>query len=89
MIGITERARQELKRILVSKVDHPAARLRLTDGNKGDLGLSVDVELPGDEVVEHEGYNLLTIEKQLAAKLEGVILDVEDTPEGLQLIIHN
>ena len=87
MIGVTESARQELKRILSAKVDMPQARLRLTARGQGQLGLGIDIEMPGDEVVEHEGSKVLIVEHRLATSLEGVTLDVEDTPQGLQLVI--
>ena len=87
MINITESARDELKRILSSKVDNSYARLRLLDRGKGHLGLGIDIELPSDHVVEHEGSGLLVVDRELASSLAGVTIDVEDTNEGTQLII--
>lgn len=87
MIDVTERAKQELKKILTSNVDHPEAVLRLTTGNQGQLGLSVDVPASGDNVVEHEGTKVLLVDEGLASSLAGVTLDVEDTSEGPQLAI--
>jgi len=77
MIGVTERAKQELKRILSANADNPLAGLRLTATGQNKLGLSIDVEAPGDTVVEQE----------LVDRLQGIHLDVEDTPEGPKLII--
>ena len=87
MIGVTERAKQELKRILSDNVDDPQAVLRLTATSEGKLGLGIDVESPGDEVVEHEGSKVLVVEEGLASSLQGLTLDVEDTAEGPQLAI--
>jgi len=87
MIDVTERACQELKRILTSTVDNSYARLRLVARDQGNLGLGVDVELPGDEVVEYGGSGLLLVEHGLAASLEGVTIDVEDSDGGIQLVI--
>ncbi|MFQ5997140.1 MAG: hypothetical protein ACE5KP_05900 [Dehalococcoidales bacterium] len=87
MINVTERARQELKRILTASVDNWYARLRLIPRGEGRIGLGIDIEMPGDEVVEYEGSGLLVVEHELAASLEGVILDVEDNGEGAQLVI--
>ena len=87
MISVTERARSELKRILTSIVDDPNARLRLIARGQGDLGLGIDIELPGDEVVKTDGSGLLVVEYGLAVTLEGVALDVDDTDEGTQLVI--
>lgn len=87
MIDVTERAKQELKRILTENVDEPLAGLRLTTGESGQLGLGIDIETVGDQVVEHEGSKVLIVEKELATGLKGVTLDVEDTTEGPKLII--
>jgi len=47
----------------------------------------VDTETLGDQVVEHEGSKVLIVERELADQLEGVTVDVEDTPEGPRLSI--
>ena len=87
MIDVTKRARQELKRILTETVDMPQARLRLMDRGRGKLGLGIDIEVPGDQIVEYEGSKVLIIEPGLAANLKGVTLDVDVTSEGANLII--
>jgi len=87
MISVTKRARNELKRILTSTADDPNARLRLLARGQGNLGLGLDIELPNDEVVKTDGTGLLVVEKGLSATLEGVILDVDDTDEGTELVI--
>ncbi len=87
MIGVTERAKQELRRLLYDKVDMPQARLRLTSGDGGQLGLGIDIELPGDEIVEYQGMGVLVVEQGLATSLKGIVLDVDDTPQGPQLVI--
>ncbi len=87
MINVTERAKQELKRLLYQKVDWPEARLRLMDRGQGILGLGIDIELPGDQVVEYKGIRVLNVEPELAAKIKGITLDVDDTPQGTELVI--
>ena len=87
MIGITDRAKQQLKKTLSDNVDMPQAGLRLVARGEGQLGLGIDVENPGDEVVEFEGSKVLMVEKNLAANLTGVTLDVEDTEEGAKLVL--
>ena len=87
MIGVTECAKQELKRILSANVDNPEAGLRLTSDNEGQLGLMIDVEQPGDNVVDHEGSKVLLAAEQVATSLEGITLDVEDTDEGPRLVV--
>jgi Fe-S cluster assembly iron-binding protein IscA len=87
MIFVTEQAKGELKKLLAAKVDWPGARLRLMDRGEGKLGLGVDIESPGDIVLEHEGVRLLLVEAGLASKLDDVILDVESGTCGAELVI--
>ena len=87
MINVTERAKQELKRLLIASVDLPEARLRLMDRGQGKLGLGIDIEAPDDQVVEYDGIRLLIVEHGLATNLKRVTLDVNDTPEGAELVI--
>ncbi len=86
MLAVTERAKEELKKLRSDKVDHPQAVLRLVSNEQG-LGLGVDVEMPGDRVVEHGGDKVLVVEDKLAGMLEGITLDVEDTEQGPQLTV--
>ena len=87
MLGVTERARQKLKRMLTANTDKPEACLRLTANDQGQLGLAIDVERQGDQAVEHEDSKVLLVEKDLADTLQGITIDVEDTPEGARLVI--
>ena len=87
MIDVTERAIQELKKILSAKADLPQARLRLTSIEEGKLGLGIDIDMPGDRVVEYKGSKVLCVEEALADSLDGVVLDVEETKDGPQLVI--
>jgi Fe-S cluster assembly iron-binding protein IscA len=87
MIEVTERAKQELKHLLTTTVDNPLAGLRLVTNEQGQIGLGVDVEMPDDKVVEHDGSKVLLVKEELANKLESLTLDVEDAPEGARLVI--
>ena len=87
MINVTQSARQELNRILLTTVDMPQARLRLFPRDQGELGLGLDIEMPGDELVEYDGSAVLVVEKGLASNLQGVTLDVDNTPNGTELVI--
>jgi len=87
MVKVTERAKQELKRLLAQKVDWPEARLRLMDRGEGILGLGIDIELPGDRVVEYQGVPVLNVEPGLSTNVGRITIDVDDTPEGVELVI--
>ena len=88
MIGITERAKRELRKLLLNKSDMPQARLRLISSGQGELGIGLDIEYPGDEIIEYQGSRLLVIEQALASSLGRITLDVDDTPQGPQLVIE-
>ena len=87
MINITERAKQELRKLLSKKVDWPEARLRLMDRGQGKLVLGIDIEARGDQIIEHEGVKVLIVDPDLASNVKEVILDVDDTPSGPELVI--
>ena len=87
MINITERAKQELRKLLSKKVDWPDARLRLMDRGQGKLGLGIDMEARGDRAIEYEGVKVLIVEPELASNLKEVTLDVDETPRGPELVI--
>ena len=87
MISVTDEAKKALKSILLAKVDNHFACLRLISARKGQLGLGIDIEQSGDEALEYEGSKLLLVEHGLADSLKGVTLDIENTPEGPELVI--
>ena len=87
MIGVTEQAKQELKKILAANTEEPEACLRITSDDKGLFGLAIDMEREGDQVIEHEGSKLLVAEKEIANELQGVTMDIEGTPDGNKFVI--
>lgn len=87
MVYVTKRAMQELKALLASKVDWPGARLRLIDRGQGVLGLGIDIASPDDEVVECDGEAIMVFGPELASGLKMITLDVDDTPDGPELVI--
>ena len=87
MIGVTERAKEELKKILDANTDNAEASLRLMANDQGQLGLVIDMEKQGDQTIEHEDSKVLLVEENLIDALQGVTIDVEDTSEGARLVI--
>lgn len=53
----------------------------------GNIGLGIDIEKSNDQIVEFEGSKVLMVEQSLADHLTGIILDVEETEEGPQLVL--
>jgi hypothetical protein len=87
MIDITEHAKEELSRLLVAKVDWPGALLRLIDRGQGKLGLGIDIQKTDDLVINYKGKRLILVESMLADNLADITLDVDDTPDGPELVI--
>jgi Fe-S cluster assembly iron-binding protein IscA len=87
LLTVTEAAKDKLMETLLANTDDREAGLRLTMKPPGQLGLVLDRGLPTDEVVEHEGLKLLLVEPELVDLLQGATLDVQDTPDGPNLVI--
>ena len=87
MLRITDRAKQELSKILTSNVEMPQARLRICDRGQGELGIGIDIEEPDDRVVEYRGSRILVIKRQLENRLKHITIDIDETTGGPQLVI--
>lgn len=88
MLAVTDLAKQELKKILFGKVDHPFAGIRLIRGEQPDnFGLTIDIEMPGDEVVKYDGSKVLIVDHELSEDLDGNILDIEGAAQGNNFVV--
>jgi Fe-S cluster assembly iron-binding protein IscA len=87
MLTVTESAKQLLKETLLAHSDDPEAVPRLSMMPPGQLGIMLDSETEGDQVVEHEGVKVLLVASELAPVVDRVTLDVQDTPEGSKLVV--
>jgi len=92
---VTTQARMELHEMLQRALaqrpesDGKALSFRLLPANgKGDapaLGLTLDAPGAHDEIVEHQGCSVLVLDSATSAMLDGLTLDLVDTPEGSRL----
>lgn len=90
MLTVTESAKELLTETLLANTDDPEISLRLTLLTlepPGQLGLVLDREAEGDQVVEHEGAKVLLVASELAAVMDGITLDVQDTADGPKLVV--
>ena len=55
--------------------------------NEGRLSLNIDSANSDDRVIEHDGANVLIIEKSVDESLGNILIDVQETPSGPQLVI--
>ena len=88
MLTVTEDAKQILKEKLLANTDDPEMCLRLKGEPGGQIGLVLDKETLGDDVVEHEETKVLLIGGELADVVDQLTLTTEDTPEGPKLVIR-
>jgi len=87
VITVTERAKQELKTILIAAETEPDEGLRLQPTTDG-FALTLDAELSGDQVVEYEGYKILLIGIEYFRTFDGKTVDCGDTEEGPVLFLR-
>jgi Fe-S cluster assembly iron-binding protein IscA len=88
VITITERAKEELREVLIAAEAEPQEGLRLLPTTDGVFELMLDTEMSGDLVVEHEGYKVLLIGLEYFKFLNGKTLDCSDTEVGAVLFVH-
>jgi len=85
MITVTERAKEELKGLLIDSGAGPDEGLRLLPSPDGVL-LGIDTEMSGDQVVEYEGYKVLLVGIEYFRILDGKTIDYQDTRHGMALL---
>ena len=87
MITITEKAKEELVKIVKLRSLDPSQTLRLTIPPKwtgdGDFGIVIDSPDSEDIVITHNGLGILRIESEVAAQLTRSMLDFKETPSGV------
>ena len=88
MITITDRAKQELKALMVENGVSLEEGLRLLPNDSGQFVLRIGTEMSADQVVEYDGYKVLLIGVEYLKMLDGKIVDCRETDEGNQLFMR-
>jgi Fe-S cluster assembly iron-binding protein IscA len=88
MITVTERAKEELKAILIASEADPEEGLRLLPRPDGLFVLGIDTEMSGDQVVEYEGYKVLLIGIEYYRIFDEKTVDCLDTEHGALLLVR-
>lgn len=88
VITITERAKEELKDVLIAAEAEPDEGLRLMPTSDGTFELMLDAEMTGDLVVEYEGYKVLLIGIEYFKFLNGKTVGCFDTEAGAILFVR-
>ncbi len=87
MISVSDQAAEVLLESLQQSGIAPEDGLRLT-AQDGTFELSVDSPTKGDRVIQRDGSNLIIVEEDLDQKIGEALIDVEDTPRGLELTLR-
>jgi len=88
VITVTERAKEELREVLIAAEAETYEGLRLLPTSEGVFELILDTEKSGDLVVEYEGCKVLLIGLEYFKFLNGKTLDCNDTEVGAILFMH-
>ena len=88
MITVTDHAKQVLKEILVAREADPDEGLRLMPSPDGEFVLAPDTTLPGDDVVEYEGFKVLLVGIEYFKLLNGKTVDCLETEDGEVLFVR-
>jgi hypothetical protein len=89
VITVTERAKQELKAVLIAAEAEPCEVLRLLPTSHGVFELMLDTEMSGDLVVEYENDKVLLVGLEYFKFLNGMTLDCNDTEFGAVLFVRS
>ncbi len=87
MLTVTAPAAEELKALVEAESTEPDQALRLVPAGPGMLTLVLDTVREGDQVIEHEGVNILLVGGELTDAVDGLVLDADYTAEGCQLVM--
>ncbi len=83
MFTVTDEAALVLKSIVDDAEDRPAGHtLRIGFDQTGRPGLLWDQPMPDDHRVEVDGETVLLLDIETWDALDGIVLDVVDTPQG-------
>jgi Fe-S cluster assembly iron-binding protein IscA len=82
MVQMTERASEELRRLLTDHLARPQQGVRLRLNPAGDLKMTIDVPHVGDSVFRRDNRLVLIVEGRLAARLATRVLDFPRTARG-------
>jgi len=89
MLTVTALAGEKLKEAIQAQMADPEVAIRLVPSPSmpDRLELTLDKEQVGDQVVESEGVKVLLLGPEVAPALEGMVIDCEETPEGVRFTI--
>jgi len=88
MLTVTEKAKQELKKMLLNRSEDTNKALRIEFKEPAQVTLVVDEEKEGDQVIQLGDMNILLIGEDVAQIFDGVVLDVREDQNGSKLVVR-
>jgi Fe-S cluster assembly iron-binding protein IscA len=89
MLTVTALAAEKLKEAIQAQTEDPEVAIRLipSASRPNQLDMALDKEKEGDQVVESEGAKVLFVSSELTQVLDGMVIDCQETPQGVQFSI--
>ena len=87
MVTVTDQAVGVLRATLDQARTEPGQALRLMFTPGGGLGLGLDKQREGDEVVVANGEKILLVASDMAEAVNDATIDTQDTEQGRRLVI--
>jgi len=89
MLTVTALAAEKLKEAIQAQTTDPEVGIRLVPSSSrpNQLDMKLDKEQEGDQVVESEGVKILLLSSEMARVLEGMVIDCQETPQGVRFSI--
>jgi Fe-S cluster assembly iron-binding protein IscA len=87
MIMVSDQAAEVLLESLQQSGIAPEEGLRLKAIDNG-CELALDSPTEGDRVIERDGSTLIIVQEELDAAIGEAVIDVQDTPNGLELTLR-
>jgi len=89
MLTVTAQAASKLKEAIQAQTTDPEVAIRLipSASRPNQLDMALDKGEESDQVVESEGVKVLFVSSELDQVLDGMVIDCQETPEGVQFSI--
>jgi Fe-S cluster assembly iron-binding protein IscA len=89
MLTVTAQAAGKLKEAIQAQTEDPEVAIRLVPSSTrpNQLDMALGKEKEGDQVVESEGVKVLFISSELTQVLDGMVIDCQETPQGVNFTI--
>jgi Fe-S cluster assembly iron-binding protein IscA len=87
MLNVSDKAAAALRATLEGNTEDDQHVLRIERDGASALALRVDARRDGDQVVSHDGREVLVVEPAISDALDGATLDAVESPDGLRLVL--